>query len=256
MDDFHLKKWYLDGADEQGNVYIGYQVYLRWRNLRLHGYQHVWRTPAHGIRTRAGLSQQPAPVWEGGNRLIWQPDSLQASWTTADGPLEETLFSSDDGDIRWRCTQPKAAMSLQSPQLTFAGWGYTECIDITLPVWRLPFNTLYWGRCHSEHHCLVWIVWSGATEQKILWHNGKRSADLVIEGGRISGPDVSLKPGENVTLRQGRLISTVFKSFGHITKLLPRAAFLADEHKWYNRGQIETASSSEPATTIYEEVFW
>jgi len=37
--DFFLKKWYLDAADDRGNVYIGYWASLRWRELRLHGYQ-------------------------------------------------------------------------------------------------------------------------------------------------------------------------------------------------------------------------
>ncbi|MGO8950411.1 MAG: hypothetical protein ACLQUY_22670 [Ktedonobacterales bacterium] len=254
--DFHLKKWYLDGADDQGNVYIGYQISLRWRNLQLHGYQHLWRTPQHGVKTRGGLTEQPAPVWEDQNRLIWQPDSLQASWDTVDDSIEETLYSTDHGEIRWQCTQPRADMSVHSPHFSFKAWGYTECIDMTIPVWKLPFKTLYWGRCHSKNHCLVWIEWSGATEQNVVWHNGRRSTGVVIEDGRISGPDFAVKLGEDIPLRQGPLISTVFKSFGNVTKLLPRATFLADEHKWYNRGQLETASSSEPAVTIYEEVFW
>ena len=167
MKDFYLKKWYLDAADDQGNVYIGYLVSLQWRHLELHGYHHLWRTPRSGIQTQGGLVNQPPPVWENKSRLIWQPHHLTATWDSVADGLDETLLTTDQGEIKWQCTQPKAKAHTHLPHLSFTGWGYTEFIEMTIPVWELPLNKLYWGRCHSDHHYLVWIKWDGSTTQHL-----------------------------------------------------------------------------------------
>jgi hypothetical protein len=253
---FFLKKWYLDAADHQGNVYIGYHVALQWRHLELHGYQHVWRTSKNGMQTQAGLTKQPLPVWEDKHRLIWQPHHLTATWDSVADGIDETLYCTDQGEIMWHCTQPKAKAQIHLPHLSFSGWGYTEYIDMTIPVWELTFDHLYWGRCHSKNHYLVWIKWEGATTQQLMWHNGKRATDLTITSNDIRGSDCQLTLGVNIPLRQGKLISTVFQPYHHVTRLLPEATFLADEHKWYNLGQVESQTGSEPAVSIYEEVVW
>jgi len=254
--DFALKKWYLDAADQQGNVYIGYYVALRWRHLELHGYQHVWRTPENGTRSQGGLTKQPLPVWENAHLLTWQPHHLTATWDSAAEEIDEILYCSDQGEITWHRTQPKAKAQIHLPHLTLSGWGYTEWLEVTIPAWELPFNHLYWGRCHSEHHYLVWIKWEGATSQQLVWHNGTRSTDVTITTTHIRGSDCQLTLGENIPLRQGKLISTVFQPYHHITRLLPEATFLADERKWYNLGQVECQTGSELAASLYEEVLW
>ena len=254
--DFSLKKWYLDAADDRGNVYIGYWISLRWRKLRLHGYQQLWRTPQSGVKTQGGLTKQPPPVWQRNNQLSWQPQNAQTTWDSATRGLGEILLSTAEGDIQWQCTQPKAKAHIRLPLLSFAGWGYTECIDITIPVWKLPFKTLYWGRCHTTNHYLVWIKWDGVAANSLIWHNGRRSTDWVMANHLIEGSDFRLTIANPIPLRQGRLISTVFSPFGKLTELFPKPAFLADEHKWYSQGRFDTQTTSEPATMIYEEVFW
>ena len=256
MNEFSLIKWYLDAADQQGNVYIGYHVALQWRHLELHGYQHVWHTSKNGTQSHGGLTKQPLPVWESSRQLIWQPRHLTASWDSTAEEIVETLYSTDQGEIIWHCTQPKAKAKIHLPHLTFSGWGYTERLELTIPAWELPFEHLYWGRCHSENHYLVWIKWEGATKRQLVWHNGKRATDLTITTAHIKGSDCQLILGENIPLRQGKLISTVFQPYHRITRLLPEATFLADERKWYNLGLIESSTGSEPAVSIYEEVLW
>ena len=256
MKDFSLKKWYLDAADQQGNVYIGYHVALHWRHLALHGYQHLWHTPKKGTHSQGGLTEQPLPVWEQKHRLIWQPHHLTATWDSVADEIHENLYCTDQGEIIWHCTQPKAKAQIHLPHLTFSGWGYTECLEMTIPVWELPFDHLYWGRSHSEHHYLVWIKWEGATTKQLLWHNGTRASDVTISATHIKDPDCQLILGENIPLRQGKLISTVFQPYHHLTQLLPEATFLADERKWYNLGKLVSKTGSEPAISIYEEVLW
>lgn len=256
MPDFSLRKWYLDVADDKGDVYIGYSVSLKWGKFELDGFQHLWRSPSKGVETQTKIARQPVPECRGENQLLWRPVGVEAIWETAGKPIKETLLDIEDGRIEWRCTQPRARASISSSRLSFSGWGYTEYIDITVPVWRLPFKTLYWGRCHTNDHYLVWIRWEGKTKQSLIWFDGKCSRDFVIEDNIIAGSDFLLKLGENVPLRQGKIASTIFQPFSKIVKIFPKTTFLADERKWYNMGFLETGSKAEPAITIYERVLW
>ncbi len=147
-------------------------------------------------------------------------------------------------------------MTLHSAPLTFTGWGYTEYIEITIPAWQLPWETLYWGRAHSNHHYMVWIKWDGPLAQNLLWYDGKRTTDLALSESVIGGPDIELKIETSATLRQGILASTVFRSFERIASLFPKAALLINEQKRYGTGQILSADGPEPASIIYERVLW
>lgn len=256
MSDFKLVKWYLDAADNKGNVFIGYYASLHWKKITLHGYQLFYRSPEGGTKTWGDFSKQPTPVVKNNNQIVWQPKYLSASWESSENTIDEVLFSSECGYINWKCLQPKAKAKIQLPTYSFEGLGYTELIEITVPIWNLPFKTLYWGRALSKNHCLSWIKWDGEKEKSLIWHNGKRSNNLTITDDIIGGSDFKLKLRESISLRQGKLKSTVFKSFGKITKLLPRTTFLADEHKWYCQGILESNSGSEPAIIIYEKVLW
>ena len=256
MSNFSLRKWYLDIADDKGDVYIGYCVSLKWAKFELNGFQHLWHSPEKGIVTQTEVAKVPTPTYKGENQLLWQPHGIKAVWESVDKPIKETLLDVEDGKIVWQCTQPKARASIDSSQLSFSGWGYTEFIDITIPVWKLPFKTLYWGRCHTNNHYLVWIKWDGKTKQNLIWFDGKRNQDFLIEGDKIIGSDFLLKLGENIPLRKGKIGSTIFQPFGNIVKILPKTIFLVDERKWYNKGILETNSKAESATTIYEEVLW
>jgi hypothetical protein len=246
----------LDVADDKGHVYIGYCVSLKWGKVELNGFQHLWRSPEKGIETQLKFTKQSAPEYKEGNQLIWQPNGIEAIWESAAQPVKETLLDTDDGKIVWQCRQPKARASVNSSKLSFSGWGYTECIEITIPVWKLPFNILYWGRCHSDNHCLVWIKWDGKTKQNLIWFDGECSQDFVIEDSKIVGSDFLLNLGENVPLRQGKIGSTIFRPFVNTMRVLPKAILLVDERKWYNKGFLETNSKVESAVTIYEKVVW
>lgn len=256
MSDFKLIKWYLDAADNQGNVFIGYWASLQWRKITLHGYQLFQRSQKGDIKTQGGFAKQPEPFFQNNHHLVWQPKNLKSSWESSDSKISEVLFKSGKGNIKWQCLQPKAKAEIQLPELSFEGAGYTELIEITIPIWDLPFKTLNWGRAHSENHYLTWIKWNGATKQNIVWFDGKRSNNLEITDDLIYNSNFQLKLGDNISLRQGKLVSTIFKPFTKIVQLFPKSTFLADEHKWFNQGIITTNSISEPATIIYEKVLW
>lgn len=254
--DFFLKKWYVDAADYLGHVYIGYWLFIRWGKLKLHGYQHLWHTPGEGMRTQLGLGKLPEPCWQNRRQMIWRTDKFRSSWESASDPISETLLSSEQGDIKWQCFQPKANALIELPQISFQGWGYSECLELTIPVWKLPLNNLYWGRCHTENHTLVWIKWGGPSPRRLIWHNGRQTSLLSISKDHIQGSDFCLAVEEKIPLSRGRLSDTVFKTIDTVMSLFSNATFISEENKWYGRGRLETPTATEPATIIYEEVSW
>jgi hypothetical protein len=255
MSDFFLKKWYLDAADDQGNVFIGYWITLRWRALSLSGYQYLWHSPGLGVITQSEWKRQPEPVWQDPGFLVWHSKNLKANWKSAADSIGTTITLSK-GEVVWQCLQPKAKANIELPHFSFSGWGYTEYININVPIWNLPLKTLYWGRSHSDNHYLVWIKMEGLTQLYAVWCDGKPDNNLSISDTQIRGSNFNLELGENVPLRKGQIISTVFRPFKNIIKLFPPKTFLMDEQKWYNLGMIKTDNTPEKAITIYEKVIW
>ena len=255
MSDFSLKKWYLHAADDQGNVFIGYWIFLHWRFLSLYGYQYLCHSPGKGVITQSELTRQPEPVWQTPDYLTWKNKNLNANWKSAADGIRK-IIPLDKGEIEWNCLQPKAKTNIESPQFSFSGWGYTECININAPIWNLPFKTLYWGRSHSDNHYLVWIKLDGLTKLNIVWYDGKPDNNLVISDTQIRGSNFNLELTENIPLRKGKIISTALQPFKKIIKLFPQKSFLIDEQKWYSRGMLKTDNSSEKAITIKEKVRW
>jgi hypothetical protein len=209
-----------------------------------------------GIKTQSGMTKQPLPSWKTKNQLIWNTGQIQGTWLSLTGDLKETLLHTQQGEVSWHCTQPKADASILLSDLSFKGWGYTECIDITIPVWKLPFIGLYWGRCHTQNHYLVWIKWEGDTQKSLLWHNGIVQEDTIITDTLIQGNDIYLELPKGVTLRQGNLLSTVLQPFTDIIYFIPKTALMLDESKWYGNSILKTKNSCEPATVIFEKVLW
>jgi len=246
----------MDAADNRGNVYIGYWATLKWGRWKLNGWQNLWHTPGKGVVTQTGLTRQAPPSYDGMNRLVWKPDRLDGTWDSEDKPVEATLVDTGTGKIAWHCTQPKARATIKSSKLSFSGWGYTEYLEISIPIWKLPFKTLYWGRCHSDKHYIVWIKWEGKIKQNLVWFDGHYSQHLSMADNKITGTDFSLRLEENIPLRQGKIGPNILQSAGKITRLLPKTILSLDEYKWYNKGTLETSTGTEPAITIYEEVSW
>lgn len=255
MSSFSLKKWYLDAADDRGHLYIGYWIRLQWKSVTLHGCQHLWHTPQDGMQSKGAFRRQLQPKYEN-NQLDWNSGKVRGIWTSEAAGIKEALLVTNQGSIHWHCTQPKAEAAVSLPDVAIQGWGYTECIDITIPIWRLPFKTLYWGRCHTQTHYLTWIRLEGNAKQNLLWHNGQCHEDADITDTAIEGPGISLKLEPQVSIRQGNLLSTVFRPSAAITTLLPQKSLSINESKWYGTSTLETKSVSEPAVVIFEKVIW
>jgi hypothetical protein len=268
--EFALTKWYLDIVGDGLAAYVGYWVSLRWRGVTLCGQQHLLHTPHTGVTSYGGLGTPPPPVVKGAppTQVRWEPNDSTGVWNAVCNPIERTLYRSPQGDIDWHCLMPKAQGRVELPHLAIEGWGYVERLDITLPVWTLPFRRLLWGRAHSASHCLTWIAWSAtaaaepwaepghAQELQLALYDGAAATGLVVSEAEVRTDACRLVVGARLPLRQGNLLSTVFEPLEALTRLLPRAAFLADERKWVAEGCLESGGTVEPATLLYEEIVW
>jgi hypothetical protein len=187
----------------------------------------------------------------------WRTAHVDATWRPSETPrLSETLLDTEQGRIEWTCLLPRARATVRSPRLSVEGWGYVERLELTLPPWGLPLETLHWGRCLSDHHSLVWIRWDGPDPRRLLWEDGRRGTEYELTERGLVAPGARWEIESAMTLRTGTIGATVLRPFRRLLRLLPDAVTRIDEHKRFARGVLHVGGASEPATAITERVTW
>ena len=237
---FELSKWYFDAVGDDGEVFIGYRANLRWRRLAV-SYAAALTAGAQETRTASIMRSEQEPVLRTGS-LAWAAPALDLEGTwTADAPaLLRTLYDCPDGSVVWACLFPRARAGVRIGSREIRGFGYAERLEMTLPPWRLPLETLRWGRFLSPDRFVVWIDWQ-APERSRTWvfvdGQEEREArvseeEISFEGGRLRLPQAS-----RLQLRDGRL-SHFLSSLSLPLNLLCRARAI-HETKWRTRGVLE-----------------
>lgn len=112
---------------------------------------------------------------------------------------------------------------------------------MTLAPWRLPIDTLRWGRFLSDERSVVWIDWERETGTK-TWifvdGNEARGArvseeEISFEGGRLRLPAAS-----RLLIREGR-VSHLLRNLP-LPRALSSPALPIHETKWRTRGMLES----------------
>jgi len=241
---FELSKWYLDAVGEDGEVFIGYRAALRWRRLQA-SYAAALTGGAHETRTASSVRSEEEPVLRMGS-LAWEAPALelQGTWTGNAPALLRTLYECPGGSVVWACLFPRAEAGVRIGARNIRGLGYAERLEMTLPPWRLPLETLRWGRFLSPDRFVVWIDWQ-APERSRTWvfvdGQEEREArvseeEISFEGGRLRLPQAG-----RLQLRDGRL-SHLLRSLSLPLSLLCRARAI-HETKWRTRGILECAGA-------------
>lgn len=243
---FELSKWYLDAVGEDGKVFIGYRAMLRWRRLRA-SYAATLTGGAQAARTKSTVKPGQEPdFFEGA--LAWAEPRLEvaATWRGTAQPISRTLYESLEGAVQWHCLLPSARVEIDCKGLALRGLGYAEHLSMTLPPWRLPIDTLRWGRFLSEERSVVWIDWQ-APERSRTWvfvdGNEERGAEvseeeISFEGGRARLPSTS-----RLQLRDGRLSHLLRNLPLPLRSRLGSRALAIHETKWRTRGILECAGA-------------
>lgn len=238
---FELSKWYLDAVSESGEVFIGYRANLRWRRLAI-SYASALTAGAREARTRSAVRPGKEPdFFEGA--LAWAEPKLAvaAAWRAAARPISRTLYESPEGAVQWHCRPPSARAEVACDGVVLRGFGYAEHLSMTLPPWRLPIDTLRWGRFLSPEHSVVWIDWEkNGDDRTWIFLDGVEvrgevsEEDVFFEGGRVDLP-----ASGRLLLRSGRL--------SYLLRNLPlplsfsRRVLAIHETKWRTRGVLECA---------------
>ena len=251
---FELSKWYADCVSDDGEVLIGYSGQLRYRRFSVH-YESVIAPPA------ATHSLGRSSITASGDRIDWHSPGLlfRGQWQRHSGEIRETIFKSGQGAVEWHCVVPKGMAAVERPEHpTLRGWGYVEHLRLTIPPWRLPIQTLRWGRFLSERNTLIWIDWQGGFRNRIVYWNGLRAPAASIENDGLWLEDGTRATfGREKVLRQGTLGSTVLHAIPGLERIAPARIFLVDECKWLSRASLERAEEeADRGWCIHEEVTW
>jgi hypothetical protein len=171
---FRLDKWYLDC---QAGAEFGYYYVSRLQVGRLHlmSAEINHRGPGGEIRSsRIGLAQNGSRRDLHGAEAMLKPGRthtelridtgagcLSGTWRSASGPVprrSRPLYQCDAGWCDWKIWSPHSDVELTLPPGTrgpIHGTGYIDLVRLAIPLWRLPFRNLLWGRLHSGDR---WIV--------------------------------------------------------------------------------------------------
>jgi hypothetical protein len=239
---FELSKWYLDAVGDDGEVFVGYRAALRWRRLRA-SYSAALTGGADGSRTAASVTSGAEPVLRMGS-LAWAAPAIgiEGTWTEDAPALLRTLYDSPDGSVVWACLFPRARAGVRIGSREVRGFGYAERLEMTLPPWKLPLDTLRWGRFLSPDRWVVWIDWQ-APERSRTWvfvdgiearEAEVSDEEISFEGGRIRLPSEG-----RLSLRAGRVSDLLRELPLSLLVRLFRRARAMHETKWRTRGVLE-----------------
>jgi len=260
-DGFSLTKWYLDCVGEDGDTFVAYAALLCWGPLTLRYASTLRRRPGQPEAAVRTTLQEVARPSDGGEEITWGVAELgvEGRWTALDRPLEARVLESAQGDVHWRCVQPRARAVVVHDGARIEGLGYAEVLTITLPPWRLPIDELRWGRFLGERHALVWIDWRGEHTRRLSWLDGGPLQVERVEPEEVVSHDgrtrLSIEPGG--LLRRGALGRTALAVVPAIDRLVPVRLLAADETKWSARGALEIdGRPADRGWVVHEVVRW
>jgi hypothetical protein len=254
---FRLTKWYLDITTEEGTCFIGYAAMLQWKRISIgyKGYLYL----DHQKSVHKSNSFQSSRLPEMLDDVVrWQTDYGTGTWHRLDPAIDETLLHTPQGIIHWNCALPRSNASFKRKNgNTIAGLGYAEKMELTLPPWDIPIDTLYWGRYVSASNSVVWIEWKGPVPKLLIFLNGTKYEAGTIDNTGITFGSYTLRMTTRTTLRAGSIGATVFARFRKIMALFPLSIFRLQENKWTGTATLSTSENvTEEGKYIHEEVNW
>ena len=255
---FHLRKWYLDMVTDKGVAFVGYAGHLAWLGcgIPLCGVQHMSML----ISTPEKTQERPAGallVWPQQDRdiLHWTAPHLVGTWRRQADAISAVLLDSAAGQIRWTCHMPIARAKVQLDDgVCLEGMGYVEELEMTVKPWKLPFDTLRWGRFIGLGTSVVWIDWQGGLEGRWVYLDGK-----AVAGGRVSDEQVawdggSLELCQERILREGWVADAALPKMRWLGRFLPGGLGRATEHKWLSKGILRQSGIADVTGWCVQEV--
>jgi len=253
---FRMTKWYMDCVTEEGEVAILYCADLGWRGVHAK-FSSVLASDGDVIGTRSSMARYGLDV--SGDRVLVEFPRLKVSgcWE-AEGatPVEHTVYENAAGSVVWNCLQPRSKARVRIGERELRGLGYAECLTLTLPPWQLPMRQLRWGRFVSPEDAVAWIDWQGPYSMSFATHNGRQSKLLSVTETEVELSDAILRMEPGLSLRAGRVGSTILPGAPALGRLLPHSLFNIEEQKWRSRGSLRAGEHESHGWVIHEVVHW
>lgn len=253
-----LRKWYLDGVTQAGDVCIGYQAQLQVGPLAT-GYRGLLLRSAQGrVEDHSGWGRGEAPCLQASGAWHWS-EWMSGHWQPQGPGMASLLWEGPGVRIHWNCVAPHCLARVQSVcagvPVDWALAGYLECMELSLSTLRLPFRSLRWGRAIVADHSLVWIDWDEGKTLSRVWLDGML-VDARLEGPgpqRIVAANWSLELQAQAVLRDRELGMALPDAIRR------QAGALANSHevKWLGRASLQGLAADQlTGWAIFERVVW
>ena len=259
---FHLSKWFLDFVGESGEVMIFYSAKLTWKGLSVSYTSWLDYNAATGVQLRSRFSNVQVPQIN--EKLITWIDpkfGVSGTWESLAEMIQTKIVDTEEGYLDWKCYQPASKVQLRINDRVLKGRGYVEKLILTILPWKIPMDELRWGRFGSAENNMVWIELREKEKQQWLWLNGEKIENCIIEDDCILVPDKALvlNLDRSVLLESEKKISSIAEKLIHyipgFNKVMPLNFIMADEFKWFSKGQLQKHNKTlSEGTAIHELV--
>ena len=261
MQAFSLTKWYVDCVAEDGSTAIAYWSAIAWHGLELTSHSVSLRPIGAEPLERSSAKSVPPPASDGGT-ITWDavPLACRLTCQSLTPAFTTRLLDCADGTVEWHCESARGDVSVEcSDRETLRGAGYVECLNVTLPPWRLPIDTLRWGHwmSASSSRSVVWIDWCGPRPLTLLVVDGQLRQAGLVGDERIEAEDVALTLTDRHTLYSRSLLDTMGVLGPVLGPLLPTGWLAMEDRKWRSRGTLYASGRpDESGWVIHETVRW
>ena len=252
---FSLVKWYLDCVTDAGDATILYCADLHW--LGLHATLGSLLESPSGAEPQSHFSLGRYRLSFASDEIAVEHPQLKVSgrWQSASPSVARTVYEEPGGSIVWNCIQPGSRVSLRVGQREQAGLGYAECLTLTLHPGVAPgLNSA--GAASSRQHSLTWVDWQGSHSTSFAALDGRECRLLAVSESEVSIDAATLKIADSVSLRAGRLGSTILPLAPALRRFFPTSLFNVRERKWKSPGTLINGGESSHGWVIHEVVEW
>lgn len=164
-----FEKWYLDiqNADSTGYFYAGRlviggisipfsEIHLFQENDTTHEYRLGLKFKKTFRSVTAGhysirLNKDFISL-----EIRYNDGVIKGNWKQLHEPLSQPVkpvFQNENGICSWRVWAPQSEVNITgdgNPIFEMTGLGYIDHVHLSIPFWKVPFQTLCWGRLFSE----------------------------------------------------------------------------------------------------------
>jgi hypothetical protein len=253
---FSLVKWYMDCVTEEGEAAIVYFADLKWRGVHAYIGSVLTAGKNDAPMTRTSLGRYELESSAELISIVHPKLKIKGRWERDAGPFRRTMYEEKGGSVIWDCIQTRSRVSVSIGNRELKGLGYAECLSVTVPPWQLPLRELRWGRFVAENHTLAWVDWRGSYSCSVAVLDSREAEMRSVSHERVVAGNAVLDIAPGVSLRAGRLGSTILPGASGLGKLFPRNLFSIEEEKNMGQGTLTLSEQESRGWVIHEVVKW